>query len=463
MGSALRSFAEELPGLLTALLAEHRCPGAVAGIVLGDETLVVPAGIADLATGVPVTEQTVFQIGSNTKLYTATLAMQAVDEGRLSLGDRVVAHLPGFRLADGAARDITIRHLLTHTSGIDGDFTGPPGHDFSDDMLERFVESMAELSLLHRPGENFSYCNAGWVLLGRVLEVVHGKPFHALLREHLAQPLGATHTGMLPAEIAQWDAAFGHLPDPVTGDSVRAPAYATSPGSAPAGSVPVATAADVLAFLRMHLAGGVAASGRRVLSERSCAQMTQRQLDVPPSGTTDGWGLGWMLGHTVEGHRVISHGGGTLGQLSHLQVLPDLPLALVILTNGLGGGMLGLSLIETVFERLAGASVPKPPVPADPQPDLDLSRYEGHYERTGVSVDVAVVGGALQATVVQDSPVPEVDLLPPFTVGLRAVDRELWVLEGPGGGVIRFLEFDSEGRPAYAFNSRLIPRRVSAA
>ncbi len=140
-------------------------------------------------TGVEATADALFQIGSITKVWTATLVMQLVDEGRIELDAPVRRYLPGFRVADEAVSDaVTIRHLLTHTSGIDGDHFADTGR--GDDALERYVESCAELPQVHPLGATYSYCNTGYTVLGRVLELVADTVWDDLLRTRLVQPLG---------------------------------------------------------------------------------------------------------------------------------------------------------------------------------------------------------------------------------------------------------------------------------
>src|SRR5262245_11139197 len=119
---ALSAYRTRLDQLLVELAGEHRVPGAACGLLLGDEVEVATCGVVNVATGVPVTPATVFQVGSLTKVYTATLVQQAQAAGVVSLDEPVRAQLQEFMVADpGATIEITPRHLLTHTSGIEGD------------------------------------------------------------------------------------------------------------------------------------------------------------------------------------------------------------------------------------------------------------------------------------------------------------------------------------------------------
>ena len=159
--------------------------------------------------GAPVSADSVFQIGSITKVWTATLAMQLVEQGALDLDAPVRDVLPELRLGDeSVAARVTVRHLLTHTSGIDGDIFTDTGR--GDDVLAKYVEVLADARQLHPLGETFSYCNSGFGLLGRVIEKVTGQVWDTVLRERIITPLGLTRTGTLPEEALLWDAALGH-------------------------------------------------------------------------------------------------------------------------------------------------------------------------------------------------------------------------------------------------------------
>ncbi|MHB8450375.1 MAG: serine hydrolase domain-containing protein, partial [Mycobacteriales bacterium] len=287
-----RSALTWLPETVAELAERHGVPGVAVGVLAGAEPLVYTHGVTSLDNPSPVGGDTLFQIGSNTKLYTATAALRLVERGDVDLDAPVNAYLPQFRAADPVVSTrITVRQLLTHTSGLDGDFPGSSGHRFCDEMLERYVEQMACLALLHEPGAMFSYCNSGYVLLGRVIEVVSGLPYVAALEELVLQPLGVSHTRVLPEEIMLFSAALGHLPDPATGEVRVAPVYVTSPACSPAGSAPAASVRDVLSFVAMHLNEGRVAGGRRVLEPATVALMQQPQVEVPALGCVTGWGL----------------------------------------------------------------------------------------------------------------------------------------------------------------------------
>ena len=191
----------------------HGTPGASLAVLTSAGVSAAASGILNLDTGVEATTDSLFQIGSITKVWTATLAMQLVDEGLLDLDVPIRTYLPGFRVADDEITDaVTARHLLSHTSGIDGDHFADTGR--GDDVLERYVESCATLRRVLPLGATMSYCNTGFVILGRIVEVLRGSTWDEALRRHLVEPLGLTHTATLPEDVLRFRAAIGHIQPP---------------------------------------------------------------------------------------------------------------------------------------------------------------------------------------------------------------------------------------------------------
>jgi CubicO group peptidase (beta-lactamase class C family) len=174
--STLDEIKSWLQARLPALMAEHKVPGAVVAVAADGQVIDLAAGVLSKATGVEATVDSVFQIGSITKVWTATLVVQLVDEGKLDLDAPVRRYVPEFRLADEtAAATITIRQLLSHTGGFEGDIFTDTGR--GDDAVQRYLETLAEVGQLFGPGERFSYNNAAFCVLGRVVEVLREKPF----------------------------------------------------------------------------------------------------------------------------------------------------------------------------------------------------------------------------------------------------------------------------------------------
>lgn len=443
---------------LDALARRHGVPGAVLAVAEGEELLDFATGVLNVDTGVETTADSIFQIGSNTKLFTATLVMQLVDAGAVDLDAPVKKYLKGFALDHPtAASEITVRQLLTHTSGVHGDYF--KGFGRGDDAIERYVESLAEIGLVHRPGQMWSYCNAGYVVAGRLAEVVGAAPYHELLAERICRPLGLSHTTVRVEEMIARRCAVGHVSAP-GGRPVVPPTVVMEHAQAPAGSLTTSTAAELVRFVQIHLEGGAAPDGSALLSAASVHAMQQTQVAMPHTSTAPAsMGLGWLM-QEWDGKRVIGHGGGTIGQLSFLQCLPDENLVVVLLTNSASGGLLWRDLGRYLFEELAGVHMARPLTPAGTPPDLDLSRYAGTYERLGVRHTLTVEDGKLMMRSATTDELPEAlrQGPQPPPAWLRPIDHERFAARVAGvDGVVAFLEL-RRGVPGYLFAGRAARR-----
>jgi len=388
------------------LATEANVPGAALGIWSDGQEILAAHGVLNAATQVPVTTDSVFQVGSITKLWTATMIMQLVDEGLLSLDTTVSEVLPGARLgAADVGGEVTVQHLLTHTSGIDGDVFTDTGR--GDDCVERYVGLLAEVPSVFTPGATYSYCNSGYVLLGRIIEVLDGQSWDESLRERLTGPLAATQTVTLPEEAILRRAAVGHQRG---GTPVHVWGLPRSIG--PAGLI-TATPGDLLTFARLHLDGGITADGKRLLSEAAVTAMRSACVAIPEfSAPGSAIGLGWRLSRW--GNRIIvGHDGDTIGQSAYLRIDPEAGIAACLLTNSAESETLYREVFSEVFGDLTGVTMPPPPRPADGLPGSgsgpeaggqpagtpgvpDLERYAGYYERMSRQFDVSVRDGQLR-------------------------------------------------------------------
>ncbi|TDU82370.1 CubicO group peptidase (beta-lactamase class C family) [Kribbella voronezhensis] len=376
--ATLSEIEKWLQDRLPALLAEHEVPGTAVAVLFGGEVIDHAAGVLSKATGVETTADTVFQIGSITKVWTTTLVMQLVDEGKVDLDEPVRDYLPEFVLKDDeAAAAITVRQLLSHQAGFEGDIFNETGK--GDDAVEKFMPTLAEVGQLFAPGEMFSYNNAGFVVLGRLIEVLRGKPYDAVLREHLFTPLGLTHAATDPYEAILHRAAVGHLRPAPDEAPVPAPIWAMTRGMAPAGAMLAMRPRDLLTFATLHLAEGKAADGTAVLSAASVKAMQEPQVKVPALGLMgDSWGLGWEI-FDWGGTRVIGHDGGTIGQNAFLRIVPEHGLAVTVLTNGGDTIELYKAVVGQVVKELAGLELPALPTPPDTAVPIDTERMLGTY------------------------------------------------------------------------------------
>jgi CubicO group peptidase (beta-lactamase class C family) len=455
-------LAPRLRGLqsrLESLIERHGVPAASVAVLSGGQVVEAAAGVLNVETGVEATTDSVFQIGSIGKVWTATAVMQLVDEGLLDLDEPIVTYLPEFRVADPeVTRTVTMRHLLAHTSGIDGDHF--PDVGWGDDAVERYVETCAELGQSHPLGATMSYCNAGYVVAGRVIEKLTGTIWDEAMQERLFDPLGLPHTGTLPDQVMRFRTAFGHVGEPGEEPKLAA-VWRLGRGTGPAGSI-CSTAAELLAFVQMHLADGHARDGRQILSPGSVKAMQEAQVQVPDPHTLGShWGLGWIL-FDWDGQRVIGHDGNTIGQSAFLRVVPERGVAISLLTNGGNGRDLFNELYGELLLDLAGIHMPERPKPLEEPPMIDASRYVGTYERASTRIEIEERDGTLVATSTVLGPLAK--LLPKTTEELILLPAgpDLFVTRPEGTDTwLPAVFFDlADGTRCLHYGARATPRRT---
>lgn len=457
---------EDLHGGLARLLLRHGIPGASIAVSVGDEAAEAAAGVVNSRTGVAADAQAVFQIQSITKVWTSTLVMQLADEGRIDLDDPIATHLPGFRTADPrASARVTVRHLLTHTGGFEGDvWTATTA---GDDALQRLVEDVIPAVPQHEPpGSRYSYCSAGMAVLGRLVEVLRGRPFATVLREHLADPLGIKEIACNADEALGFNTAIGHASYGDQGTRPL-PMWAALPESNPAaGNQLSMSARALLAFGRMHLDDGLAPNGERLLSADSAKAMRVGGVAIPGSpAEPKEVGLGWEVRH---GGAVICHAGGAPGFSSILLLLPGSRTAIAVLTNGGDFNGLMRDLIDPWIAEAADVTLmPDRRLPETAPQITGPDRFVGVYGVRNMRVAIQSTGDGLElelnstgeaAAIIERAGLP----LAPFTAGLRQVSGDLFIDLAPDGGAGSYLQFfdaDRDGRAAFIHVSgRALPR-----
>ncbi len=390
--NALRTIEARLREEIAARCEADHIPGFVAGIHHAGAQIVLAHGTANAATGAPMREDTGFLFGSVTKVLTTTLVLQQVERGLLDLEAPVTKYLPEFALrTPGAADRILVRHLISHTNGIDADLYFPDAS--GRDALKTYVAGLASsCGTLFEPGEQLSYSNGGMIVAGRLLEVVTGLPFPELLERDVYAPAGMKDSSTSAARAILRGTAIGHFPDPATMTPRPTDMFMLPDTWGPAGGTPIGTVADLLAFGRTHLAGGVSPAGARLLSAESVALMQRVSHDmatpnVPPMG------LGWVrypFGDTT----VLAMSGASPGGVAILCVVPGHDLVFTAFGNTPGAIVLQDRILQLLLRDHLG--VPVPAVLTEPEPDVDLAPYVGTYRSDQLRIDVSVVDGRLE-------------------------------------------------------------------
>jgi len=373
---------------LDELRVNNHVPGVSLAVLVDDEIHELASGVLHRRTGVSVTTDSVFQVGSITKIHTATLVMQLVESGELDLDAPVIDVLPEFETADKiATKTITIRQLLSHTSGLTCDFTHDTGR--GDDCLARYIEASKNIALDCSPKMAISYSSVGYNVLGRIIEVVTGQTWDDALKDRLCTPLGLNSTVTLPEDVLRFRSAMGHIGLPGQ-DPEPCPTWNPLPrSSGPYGGVLCATAADIVRLAKMHLDGGIALDGTRFLESETVSAMQTREVNCVDKWTfsSDGWGLGWAL-YDWDGVFGFGHEGATMGQYGYLRVAPEAGIAIVLLTNGGGANQLYTSLFQELLDELAGVKMPDSFAPPEKPISVNYKPFIGTYKREGIVISI---------------------------------------------------------------------------
>ena len=368
------ALAARVDTIALGAMAAERIPGLSIAVVRGADTVLARGwGYADLENRVPATVQTVYRIGSITKQFTALAILQLAEQGRLSLDDTLQRFVPTF---PAPGRRVTIRHLLTHTSGI------PSYTSIGRAWREKMRLDLPHDSLLalvrdrapdFAPGERWLYDNTGYYLLGMVIEAAAGQPYPQYLAQHLFAPLGLRATTYCDTRPIIADRAQGYQVDStgvVNSDFISM----TQPFAA--GAL-CSTVRDLLAWQR-------ALAGDRLLRPGGYATMSTPGRLTNGTATSYGFGLGMT---TENGHRHIGHGGGINGFSAMLSAYPDDSLIVVVLANSEDANT------GRIAQRIARAAfgIAEPVVRDLAVSAAEQARFAGTY-RLNDALDLRVFG-----------------------------------------------------------------------
>jgi CubicO group peptidase (beta-lactamase class C family) len=345
---------------LQSFVDDHTISGAVLMVSSPEKVLALETlGVADLKTNEPMRADTMFWIASMTKPMTAMALMMCVEDGKLSIDDPVEKHLPEFKgqmlIAEKSpervvlkkpARPVTIKDLLTHTSGLIGNLP-TPGTAMDTLTLHGAVVAYALSPLQFEPGSKWQYCNPGINTLGRLIEVASGKPYGDFMQERLFTPLGLKDTTFWPTEAQLKRVAKSYKPDPAKTGLEETTVKYLSPNLTERTRMPLAagglfsTAADLAKVYQMVLNGGTL-NGHQFLKPETLKQMTTNQTGDLKVSFSDGMhmGLGFHIVNTPTGvTESLSPGsfghGGAYGTQAWIDPVRKLAIVLLIQRSGL--------------------------------------------------------------------------------------------------------------------------------
>jgi CubicO group peptidase (beta-lactamase class C family)/D-alanyl-D-alanine dipeptidase len=375
---------------LEATIERGRVDAGIPGLsvaVVDDQTIVWAKGFghADLARTRLAGTDTVYRVGSVSKLFTDVAVMQLAGEGKLDLDAPVATYLPEFKPANSFGKPITLRHLMAHRSGL---VREPPVGNYFDPespSLEKTVASLNGIPLVSEPGTNTKYSNAAIAVVGRVVEKVDGRPFARAVRERVLAPLGMSASAFEPTPTVK-----RHVSEALMwtyhGREFAAPTFEL--GETPAGCL-YCPVTDLARFASALFAGG-----QPVLKEGSLRQMLTPQFAAPDA--KEGFGLGFVLGE-LDGHRRIGHGGAIYGFSTELALLPEDKLGVVVVANKDVTNRVTTRLADQILRTFLAARTGKPLPPLE-EPSLvprELARrLAGRYGQRRTH-DLIEAGGKL--------------------------------------------------------------------
>ena len=348
LGLSLRLFVSVLAGVLPALVGllavpaqadpiddyialqmrRQRLPGVSIAVVQDGRVVKQQGyGFADLELKVPVTPETVFEIGSITKQFVAAAVMTLVEQGKINLDEPASLYLSDL---PSAWREVTVRQLLTHTSGIP-DFEEILGYGAyrTPTTAQQLISVAAAKPIDFPPGAQWHYSNTGYYLLGLIIEKVGGVPYVALIEKRILEPAGMTQTrSSTPSEVIDGRAS-GYALD----EGRIANRDAIQPTAVGGAGDLVSTTGDLVKWNAML-------DAQSVLATASYAQIWSNQSLA--DGSPSGYGFGWFVS-PVRGHRAQEHSGGTAGFSSDILRLPDDRVTVIVLTNSYNANPVGMA------------------------------------------------------------------------------------------------------------------------
>jgi CubicO group peptidase (beta-lactamase class C family) len=330
-------FAQALPNqavqrletAITQAMQEQRIPGFAIGIVK-DDRLVYARGFGVMRLGNPnrpITPETLFHMASITKPFVATALMQLVEQGKVHLDDPVIKHLPYFRLKDPRYKDITIRQVVTHTSGmpdVKNYHWDQPEYD--DGALERYVRSLDDKTLLWVPGKEFRYSNMAFEVLGDLVAKVSGKSFDDYVGENILQPVGMKSSTLLYKQADHAKLATGYTL--TKGNVVPVAHYPYNRAHTPSSNLH-SNVEDMARWILVNLHRGEL-DGRRFLQRSTYDVLWQHAVPVP--GRNWHVGVSWFLANSGSAE-IIMHSGGDDGFTTHLAFAPARKAGVVMMAN----------------------------------------------------------------------------------------------------------------------------------
>ena len=386
-----RATIEMLDAFVRRELADKQLPGVAVALVDGSQIVWQQGyGFSDSQAKTPITADTVFRVGSVSKLFTDIAVMQQVERGKLDLDAPVTKYLPDFKPRNSFGKPITPRQLMSHRSGL---VREPPVGNYFDSTapsLAETVKSLNQTALVYAPETHTKYSNAGIATVGYVLEKTQKQPFADYLKRALLAPVGMRNSSFKPTPEITKNLARAQMWT-VFGKTFDAPRFEL--GIAPAGSM-YTTIGDLAGFASALFAADNDAPGA-ILKKETLEKMWTPQFAAPDQKS--GFGLGFAVSE-LDGHRQVGHGGAIYGFSTQLSVLPDDKLGVVVVatedfSNGVTARIADAALKAMLAER-ENKQIPQPEITSPIDSGL-AKKIAGRYASGDKAIDLIERGGVL--------------------------------------------------------------------
>ncbi len=373
---------------------EFGIPGVAVGVLTEGEEQWACHGVTSIENPLPVDRDTLFGLGSVSKTFTATALLRLVADGIVELEAPVRRYLPELSLASAEHSDrVTLLQLLNHSGGLDWGLQVDTGE--GDDALANYVARLDELPVIAAPGSRASYSQAGYNLVGRVIEKVTGATFEEAVASLIFQPLGLSHSFYLHEEVMTRRFCVAHNRE--TDGSLSLLRMRRRPrGDNPGGGL-ASSVGDQLRWARFHLGDGRSGDGARILPAELLTKMKTPTIALRGSNLGDAIGIGWFL-RGINGVPAVAHGGSTNGQFADLLLVPDRDFAVIALSNaGPAGILFDQAVVQWAVERFLGLTESKPKtLPFDPH---RADEVVGSYENDVMTLTIESDGTAMSLEV----------------------------------------------------------------
>lgn len=422
----------DLQTLLDDACRRHRVPGAVLGVRQHGDSTVVAHGVANVSTGEPMTPQTVSQVASVSKLFTASAVHRLLGEHGIGLDTPIGALVPEVATLDDG---VSVRRLLDHTSGVEGDLWDDFGAN--GDAVSRFTAAVAGVGSIAPPGALMSYCNAGYVVLGRLVELLGGATFDRVIDRLVVQSAGLRRTTLRLTDAVQHRIALGH-------DLTPAGTLVTRP------------------FISMRClspTGGVMSTVDDLLDLVTSLPDAMR---LRSSTNPDPWtaGPGWCLGMTdctgPDGEPVFGHDGLWIGSGAYVRHVPGLHLTIAMVGAAGHARTVWQQVYAELLQRagLRGIETPRPSAGLEVAPE----RYTGSYRRLSQEVEVREEHGRLLMTSTPTGAIAA--LSAPTTVELQPCAPDVFLARASTGVDLPVVFIGDDDRAEYLHTGMRAARRA---